>query len=327
MLRVILTRLATAVPLLFVLSVLVFLMVYAVPGSVAEAMLQDGATPEAVAELEEQLGLRDPLPVQYFRWLGNALRGNFGDSYFYGKSVTSLYASSLPITMTIAFGGLLIGAILGISLGVIAGLQPGSLTDRVSTILASLGVALPAFWIGMILVIYFGGLQPIFGTKLDWFPVTGWTPLYSEKDGWNVLGWLNNIFLPCLALGIPSSALIARQMRSSMANVLQTSYIRAQRAMGLSRWQIVSRHALKNAMIPVITVIGFRAAVAIGSAIVVEQVFGITRGAGNLLISSTITGDFPMVQGGVMIIALLIVIFNLLIDISYAWLNPKVRIS
>jgi len=326
MLRVILTRLLAAIPLLLTISIVVFLMVYAAPGSVAEAMLQDGATPEAVAELEAQLGLDDPLPVQYFRWLSNAFRGNFGESLFYSASVTGLYTNTLPITMTIAFGGLLLGSILGIILGVIAGLQPGSLTDRVSTILASMGVALPAFWIGMILVIFLGGLQPVFGVKLDWFPVTGWTPLYSEKDGWNFFGWLRGIFLPCLALGIPSSALIARQMRSSMANVLQTSYIRAQRAMGLSRWQIVSRHALKNAMIPVITVIGFRAAVAIGSAIVVEQVFGIS-GAGKLLISSTLNGDFPMVQGGVMIIAVLIVIFNLLIDISYAWLNPKVRIS
>jgi len=222
---------------------------------------------------------------------------------------------------------LLIGTILGIFLGVVAGLQPGTIIDRVSTILASVGVAMPAFWIGMLLAIYLGGLQPVFGMKLDWFPVIGWTPLYTEKDGWDVLGWLNNIFLPCFALGVPSAALIARQMRSSMANVLQTSYIRAQRAMGLSRWQIVARHAMKNAMIPVITAIGFRAAIALGSAIVIEQVFGIKEGAGNLFITSTVKGDIPMVQGGIMVIAILIVIFNLLIDISYAWLNPKVRIS
>ena len=327
MFKVILSRLATAIPLLFVISILVFLMVYAVPGSVAEVMLADGATPEAVAELEEQLGLRDPLPVQYFRWLGNVLQGDLGTSLVFDKPVTKLYGSALPITMIIAFGGLLIGSILGIFLGIVAGLQPGTLTDRVATILASVGVALPAFWIGMLLAIYLGGLQPVFGMKLDWFPVTGWTPLYTEKDGLNILGWLRGIFLPCLALGIPSAALIARQMRSSMANVLQTSYIRAQRAMGLSRWQIVARHAMKNAMIPVITAIGFRAAIAIGSAVVVEQVFGISQGAGNLLISSTLKADMPMVQGGMMFTAVLIVIFNLIIDISYAWLNPKVRIS
>jgi len=302
-------------------------MVHAVPGSVAEVLLADGATPEAVAELEEEMGLRDPLPVQYFRWLGDLVQGDLGTSLVFDKPVLQMYNAALPITMIIAFGGLLIGTLLGIFLGVVAGLQPGTIIDRVSTILASVGVAMPAFWIGMMLAIYLGGLQPVFGMKLDWFPVIGWTPLYTEKDGWDLLGWLNNLFLPCLALGIPSSALIARQMRSSMANVLQTSYIRAQRAMGLSRWQIVARHAMKNAMIPVITAIGFRAAIALGSAIVVEQVFGIKEGAGNLFITSTLKGDMPMVQGGIMVIAILIVIFNLLIDISYAWLNPKVRIS
>lgn len=325
MLKMLVTRILTTIPLLIVLSIIVFLMVEAMPGSAAEVILQDGATPEAVADLEEARGFDDPLFQQYGRWLSGALRGDLGESWLFNSSVTELYLDKLPRTLVIGFGGLLIGTALGVGLGVAAGLRPGSFADRASTILASAAVAVPAFWFAMMLAIYFGGISSIFGLRLDWFPVSGYVPLFGE-DGINLTGWLHSIALPSVALGIPSSALIARQMRSSMAQVLQTPYIRAQRAMGLSRWQILTRHALKNAMIPVMTAIGFRLAVVIGSAFVVEQVFTL-QGAGTTLINAVNNQDMPVVQGGVMLIAILIVSFNLLIDLSYAWLNPKVRID
>jgi len=247
--------------LLFVISILAFSMVHLMPGSIAEIILDAGATEEGIAELEAEMGLDRPLFVQYFDWLGNALQGDLGRSLFFTAPVTTLIGKSWSVTASIVLGGMVVGIILGLFLGIVAGLQPGSWLDRISTIGASVGVALPSFWLAMMLAI-------LLAVRYRIFPVLGYTP-FAE----NPLEWLRSISLASLALGIPSAALIARQMRSSMANVLQTSYIRAQRAMGLGRWQIVVRHALKNAMIPVVTVIGFRLAVVVGQAFIVENVF------------------------------------------------------
>ena len=207
-----------------------------------------------------------------------------------------------------------VGISLGLFLGIVAGLRPGSFLDRLSTVGASIGVSLPAFWLALLLAI-------VLGVRLDLFPVIGYTK-FTESP----LGWLHSITLASLALGIPSAALIARQMRSSMANVLQTSYIRAQRAMGLGRWQIVARHALKNAMIPVVTVIGFRLAVVLGSAFIVETVF-VLPGLGRQMTTAVTNQDLIFVQGGVVVISAFIIFANMFIDIIYGFLNPKVRVS
>ncbi len=314
MIRLIINRILLAIPLVFVVSILVFLMVHAIPGSAATLILDAGATPEAIAELEAEMGLDDPLVVQYVRWLSGAVRGDFGESLWQPVPVSTLMWESLPVTASIVFGGMIIGILLGLVLGIIAGLQPGTLLDRGSTVGASVGVALPPFWLAIMFSLWFG-------VQLKWFPTIGYTPLTE-----NPFEWLRSITLASLALGIPSAALIARQMRSSMANVLQSSYIRAARAMGIPNWQVISSYALKNAMIPVITAIGFRLAVVIGSAFVVEFVFNLP-GAGKQLAIGVIRQDIFLVQGGVMIIAIIIVLFNLFIDITYGWLNPKVRIT
>ena len=314
MLRFILSRFLTTIPLLFVISVLTFSMVHLMPGSIALVFLDAGATPEAIAEFEAELGLDRPLLEQYFDWFTSALQGDLGRSLFFTAPVSDLIADSWSVTASIVVGGMVVGIILGLIFGVIAGLQPGSLLDRLSTVGASTGVALPAFWLAMMLVIFFG-------VRLDWFPVIGYTK-FSESP----LEWLRSITLSSLALGIPSAALIARQMRSSMANVLQSSYIRAQRAMGLGRLQIVTRHALKNAMIPVVTVIGFRLAVVIGQAFIVENVF-VLPGLGRQLASAVQAQDLIFVQGGTIVVAAFIIFANMFIDILYGFLNPKVRIS
>ena len=284
------------------------------PGSIALIILDSGATAEGIAELEAEMGLDRPFIVQYLDWLGNALQGDFGDSLFFTASVRELIADSWPVTASIVLGGMIVGVALGLFLGIVAGLQPGSLLDRLSTVGASVGVAIPAFWLAMMLVI-------LLGVRYEIFPVIGYTP-FSESP----LGWLRSITLSSLAMGIPSAALIARQMRSSMANVLQSSYIRAQRAMGLGRWQIVTRHALKNAMIPVITVIGFRLAVVVGQAFIVENVF-LLPGLGRQLATAVQQQDIIFVQGGTIVVAAFIVFANMFIDIIYGFLNPKVRVS
>ena len=284
------------------------------PGSIATIILEAGATPEAIAELEAEMGLEQPFFMQYFDWLGNALQGDFGQSLFFSAPVTKLIGQSWSVTASIVTGGMIIGIALGLFLGIIAGLQPGSLLDRISTVGASIGVALPSFWLAMMLAI-------MLGVRWEIFPVVGYTR-FAESPA----GWLRSITLASLAMGIPSAALIARQMRSSMANVLQSSYIRAQRAMGLGRWQIVARHALKNAMIPVVTVIGFRLAVVVGQAFIVENVF-FMPGLGKQLATAVQQQDVIFVQGGVLMVAAFIVFANMFIDILYGFLNPKVRIS
>ncbi|MEM7801578.1 MAG: ABC transporter permease [Chloroflexota bacterium] len=314
MIRLILSRILTTIPLLFVVTILAFTMVQLMPGSIAEIILDAGATPEAVAELEAQMGLDRPILVQYFDWFRNALRGDLGTSIFFNSPVSELIGESWKVTASIVLGGMMVGVSLGLILGIIAGLRPGSLLDRMSTIGASIGVSLPAFWLGLLLAI-------VLGVQLDLFPVIGYTT-FAESP----LGWLHSITLSSLALGIPSAALIARQMRSSMANVLQSSYIRAQRAMGLGRWQIVAGHALKNAMIPVITVIGFRLAVVLGSAFIVETVF-LLPGLGRQMATAVTNQDVIFVQGGVVVIAAFIIFANMFIDIIYGFLNPKVRIN
>ena len=314
MVRLIISRFLTTIPLLLVISILAFGMVSLMPGSIAEIILDAGATPEAIAELEAEMGLDRPFVVQYLDWLGKALQGDFGRSLFFMAPVTTLIGESWPVTASIVLGGMIVGIVLGLFLGIVAGLQPGSLLDRISTVGASVGVSMPSFWLALMLAI-------LLAVRYKIFPVIGYTP-FAE----NPLEWLRSITLASLALGIPSAALIARQMRSSMANVLQTSYIRAQRAMGLGRWQIVSQHALKNAMIPVVTVIGFRLAVVVGQAFIVENVF-FMPGLGKQLATAVQQQDVIFVQGGVIIVAAFIVFANMFIDILYGFLNPKVRVS
>ncbi len=314
MLRYILQRLLITIPLILSIGILAFFLVDLIPGSPAVVMLQDAATPENIAILEEQMGLNDPLPQRFIRWMSGALVGDFGESVLTERPVTEMLLERLQPTMSIAVGGLLLGIVLGLFFGISAGLYPGSILDRVITILTSTLIGVPGFLLGIILIIYFALEQ-------GWFPAIGYVPI---QDGFSE--WLNSITLPAIALAIPTSALVARQMRSSMSNVLQSKYIQAARAGGVPRWRIVSRYALRNAMIPVVTVIGFRIAVILGSTFVIELVFNIS-GIGRLLVKSVLDQDVPVIQGGMVLVALIVAISSLLIDLSYAWLNPRVRLD
>ncbi|MEM7342937.1 MAG: ABC transporter permease [Chloroflexota bacterium] len=314
MLRTVISRILTTIPLLLVVSILAFLVVQSIPGSIAEEILGEGVSDEDVEALEAELGLDAPLPVQYLRWLGNALTGDLGISLNNNVPVTTLLNEAYPVTLSITIGGMIVGVILGLSFGILAGLSPGSFTDRFVTFLASTTVAIPGFVLAMLLAIFLA-------LRLGWFPVIGFTP---PSEG--IVDWLLSITLPSIALGIPSSALIARQTRSAMSNVLQSSYIRAARAMGVPRGQIVREYALKNAMIPVLTVIGFRLAVVIGQSFVVEQVFSM-RGIGSMMVEAIRQQNVYVVQAVIVIVAVFVVGANLLIDIGYTWLNPKVRLG
>lgn len=316
MARFIIFRLLSIIPLVFVVSILVFLLTSLIPGSAADIILDSGATPEAVAALEAQLGLDRPLIVQYLDWITGILRGDFGDSWLQNATVGDLILRRIDVTISITIGGMIVGTTLGIMLGVISGLTPGSGLDRFLSVVTSASVAVPSFWLAIILAI-------LFALQLRWFPAV----IFSFVGPFeNPIEWLRMITLPSIALGIPSAALIARQTRSSMTNVLQSRYILAAHAMGIPLRRVIGRHALRNALVPVITVIGFRFAVVIGSGFVVETIFGM-KGIGELAVSSVQRQDIPAVQGVIMVTTFLVVGVNALVDISYAWLNPRIRLS
>jgi peptide/nickel transport system permease protein len=312
--KLILSRFTAAVPLLFALSILTFLLVHLIPGSAAVIMLGDSATPENVAALEAELGFDDPLPQQYARWLAGVSRGDFGKSLFSGRPVWGTISERLPPTISIACGALFFSIIFGILAGILAAIRPGSLLDRMITVGGTVGISLPYFWVAVLFSIFFA-------VKLGWFPAIGYVPINESA-----LQWARCLVLPSVALGITSSAVIARQMRGSLIEVMQTDYIRAARATGIPERVVVYKHGLKNAMIPVMTIIGFQIPVILGGAFVVEIVFAIP-GLGSLTVTSVLDQDIPVVQSVVLLTGFFIVITNLLVDISYSWLNPKVRIS
>lgn len=314
MFRLAVWRFLSAIPLLLLLSLLVFLMLYVVPGSIAGVILGAEATPEAVAHLEAELGLTDPLPIQYGRWLLNALQGDLGESLSNGQPVTTAIQQRVGVTLSITLVGMVIAILTGIPLGIIAALTAQSWLDRIITILTSFGSSLPAYFTAMLLVV-------LFAIQLDWFPAVGYTAPHKDLGE-----WLISITLPSIALGISSATWIARQTRSAMLLVMQSTYIRAARASGIPFWRLVRHHALRNAMIPVVTIIGLRFSVMLGIAFVVEIIFGMP-GMGELLVRSVLSQDIIVVQGSVMVIGILIILVNTLVDLSYAWLNPKIRLQ
>lgn len=301
------------VPLLVVISILAFLLVQLAPGTVADSILGSGATPEAVAELNHRLGLDRPLIVQYGIWVGHALQGDLGVSAKTAESVVSVVGSRLGATLSLTLGALLLAIVVGIALGVRASLKPGGVFDRTITILSSAALAVPSFWVGILLSVYVG-------VKWGILPAGGY---YGIGD--SATDWLKSLILPWLALALPSAAVIARQMRSAMVDVLRSGYVRAAVAGGLTRRQVVWRHALKNALTPVIPVIGFQLVVILGASFVVEQAFNIP-GLGSMAVQAIFDRDLSLVQGTVMVVAVFVLLSNLVTDIVFGWANPKVRL-
>lgn len=312
MLRYVLSRLAAVVPLLFVISILTFALVHIVPGSVAETMLGTGASPEAVAELEHQMGLDRPFLRQYGDWLGDALRGDLGTSTRTAQPVGTQLADRLPATLSLAVGALVAGALIGLALGVVASLRAGGIVDRLVTITTSVALAVPAFWVGILLSV-------IVGVRWGWLPAGGFRGLTANP--WE---WMRRLILPWIALSLGATAVIARQMRSSMVAVLRSDHLRAAVGLGLPRGAVVRRHVLKNAITPVISVIGFQFVVILGTSFVIEQAFNVP-GIGSMTVQAIFDRDIPLVQGAILVTSVLVLAVNLLADVAFAWANPKIR--
>ena len=314
MLRLILQRLLALVPLLFIVSVLTFSFTSLLPSDPVDLIIGDNGTQEQYELVRERLGMNQPVVVRYFQWLGKAVQGDLGTSFFNSVSVMGAVMQRLPVTLSLTAMSALIAILIGVAAGVAAALRPQSWVDRFATLGATFGQAVPNFWFGLILV-------AIFAVNLRWFPATGFTPI--TQSPWE---WLRSVILPSIALGTASSAAIARQVRSAMVGVLQQDYIRAARAQGLSARRVIFKHALTNAMVPVVAVLSFQITVLLGGALIVEQVFAI-NGLGTLAITAVRQQDIPMIQGIVLVMVGLVAIVQIATDLAYGYLNPKARPS
>ncbi|WP_110207202.1 ABC transporter permease [Nocardioides daejeonensis] len=310
--RIAIGRLASAVPLLVLVSFIVFGAMHLGAGSVSESILGDGATPDRVAALDKELGLDRPFLVQYADWLVSAAQGDFGSSYIDKRAVADSVSVALPVTLSIAGGGILVAVLLGLGVGLVAAARPGGWADRLLTFLSSVALAVPAFWAAMLLSYYLG-------VEAGLFPASGYIPLATDP-----VGWFQCLILPSIALGLAGAGSIGRQMRGALIDVLRKDYIRTARAKGASPLRVLFRHAFRNAMVPVSTVIGFQAATMLGGSLVVERVFAMP-GLSDLLVPAVLGHDFPVVLAIVVVTAIAVLAINLVIDLAYGFFDPKVR--
>lgn len=298
------------IPVLWGVVTLVFFLMYMLPGDPASTILaQSGGKAESVEKLREQLGLNDPLPVQYGRFLSNAVRGDFGDSIFLRQPVMEIIADNLPATLELAAGGLVVALTIGFSMGILAALKPNTWIDRVCMITAIAGVSMPNFWLALLLMYAIAMLSARYGVLI--LPLTG-------------QGDIQHLILPSLVLGFSVSGSLARLVRSSMLEVMRQDYITTARAKGLAGRVVVLRHALRNALIPVVTMLGLQFGYLLGGTVIIETVFS-RRGLGRTIVDAIMWKDLPVVQGGVLITATTYMLVNLLVDISYAFIDPRIR--
>ncbi|MGI6557638.1 MAG: nickel ABC transporter permease [Limnochordia bacterium] len=308
----IIRRVLSLIPVLSLVAVISFLLIHIIPGDPAAVMLGTDATPQEIAKLREDLGLNEPLHVQFYRWISKVLRGDLGDSFFMGRPVAVALAERLPATILLAVAALFFALLIGMPAGIIAAVKRGSIIDQLVMIIALIGVSLPSFWIGLNLIL-------VFSVALRWLPSGGYVPLTE-----NFFDGLRCLLMPAFALGFMQAALIARMTRSSMLEVLRQDYIRTARSKGLSERVVVGLHALKNAMIPILTVIGTAFGVLLGGAVIVETVFAYP-GIGRLVVSAVQRRDYPVIQGALLLISSLYVLVNLLVDILYTLIDPRIK--
>ncbi|MDY5931222.1 MAG: ABC transporter permease [Candidatus Ornithospirochaeta sp.] len=307
MVKYILKRLIALIPVLFGVTLVVFTLLYFTPGDPALIMLSDeAATPEAIAQIHEELGLDDPFWVRYFRYVVDLLHGDLGVSYINKRPVSEMLLSRLPKTMVLATTSATLAVVLGIILGVIAAIKHNSIFDNVCMIIALGGVSMPHFWQGLLLML-------LFGVKLGWLPISGF-------------GKFSQLILPALTIGYGSMAIIARMTRSSMLEVINQDYISFGKAKGQKFNRIVIFHALRNALIPIITTIALQFGIMLGGSVIVESIFAIP-GVGKLMVDSIRASNYPVVLGGVLMIAFIYCVNNLLVDIIYAFVDPRVKTS
>jgi peptide/nickel transport system permease protein len=305
-LRFLARRLLLAIPVLVGVATLVFALLHLVPGDPVQAMLGDAASPQSVAELRGRLGLDRPLPLQYAAFLAGAARGDLGVSLRTNERVTAAIAARLPATIELALAAMLVALAIAIPAGVVSAVNVGTSVDHAATTLSLVGLSVPNFWLGPLLAI-------VFSVGLGWFPVSG-------------RGTLAHLVLPAITLGAPLAAVLARMTRASLIDELRELYVTAARARGLPATRVVMKHAFRNSLIPIISVLGLQVGGLLTGAVITETIFA-WPGVGRLLIQSIGFRDYPVVQGCVLFIAMTYVSVNLLTDMTYAYLDPRIRIG
>lgn len=305
-------RLLSLIPVLLVVAVVVFLLVRHTPGDPARVLAGEDATPEQLRLLRRDMGLEGPLPAQFASWIGRAVRGDLGRSLFNRLPVTRMIGQHVGPTLMLSAMAIGVALCIGIPLGVVSAVYRNSWWDQAGLALAMLGAAVPTFWLGLFLIV-------IFAVNLGWLPSSGFRS--PTEDLWRSLSYLT---LPALTLGVPNSALIIRFVRSSLLDVIATDYVRTARAKGLGERLVIFRHAFRNALVPILTVVGLTFAALMGGAVVTETVFAIP-GIGLMVVQSVLRRDYPVIQGVTLVVATSYVMINLLVDLLYFLVDPRVK--
>ena len=305
-----LRRTIAVLPVALIVSIIAFLLVQLSPGDPASFYVSPESPPEQVERVREQLGVDQPIYVQFGNWAARAVQGDLGQSFYQRRPVLTAYASALPVTVSLAGLSLLIAVLLALPIGLFSALKSGSFLDKLATGFIFIGVSMPNFWLGMLLVLFVS-------LNFDIFPAQGY-------DTTNLATRFNSLLLPAIALGYSQAAIIARMTRSSMLEVMRQDYVQTAKAKGLRYWVVLFKHAFINAFNPILTVIGLAVASLVAGSVVIETVFNLP-GIGQLTVNSVLRRDFPVIQGALLLTAVLIIVVNLIVDILYAVLDPRIR--
>lgn len=312
MARFVFRRFLGFIPSLIVVAFLVALMVDLIPGDPVTLIMGLDAPGEAINQRRQELGLDRPLPVRLAEWFSKAVRGDLGESYFLSQSVTATIIERYPATLSLTFFALLISIIVGVPIGIVASVRQGRLADWFSMLLSLVVLSLPGFWLALNLIF-------LFGVRLSWLPVGGYI-----SPGKDLGDYFKHLILPGTTLGLGSAAMIARFTRTSMLEVLRQDYVTVARAKGLAENVVLFRHALRNALVPIVTVIGITLGGLLGGAVIIEMVFNIS-GVGRMVVDAVKRRDYPLVQGGILVVTATYLLINLLVDALYAWMDPRIR--
>jgi peptide/nickel transport system permease protein len=309
--RLVVNRLLVSLPVLFVVTALTFVLVSFTPGNAAQSILGSQATTAQIQELNQQLGLDDPIWTQYWHWLEGFVQGDLGQSLFTGESVTSMLSSRLGVTLSLVVGTTLVSIVVGVALGFVSALR-GGVVGRIVDVFALIGFGLPAFWLALVLVSFFA-------LNLRWFPATGYV-----EPGDSIADWLKSLVLPVATLAMGMTPALAKVSRDAILDALNQDFVRVMQANGFSRRSLIYRHVLRNAAIPIVTLAGVLFIAFLGATIFVESVFAMP-GLGGASVMAATQHDLPVIQGAVVYFTLIVIAINLIVDLSYGWLDPRVR--
>jgi len=312
MVTFIVRRILSLLPVAFIVLVVTFSLIHLTPGNPAYTILGDQASPQAVHLLDVKMGLTRPLPQQFAAYIGQVARGNLGVSLLDGQSVLSLIITRLPVTLELAVLAVIVSLLIAIPTGIFAAYRPNTWVDNLSRLLALVGAAIPNFWLALLLVY-------IFAVGLHWLPSLGWVPLTQS-----VPGNLVHLVLPVVVLALPLAAVTSRVLRGELIEVMHLLYIQVARAKGISEWAVVMRHGVRNALVPVVTVVGLQVGALLGGVVITETIFSLP-GMGQLVVNAIFDRDYPVLDGSVLFMAFVVLLANLCVDLVYAWLDPRIR--